>query len=91
MLRKPEILFYTKPHCPLCTKAKRDLNRLARKVPHQLTEIDITQHDSLFSKYRHLIPLGELATSKNQANEVLFTYRVEIKKVEAFLKNQGQK
>ena len=91
MSLEPKILFYTKPNCPLCDKAKNDLKNLARKIPHQLIETDITQNDDLFAKYRHLIPVGELVSSGDHANEVLFSYRVDAKKIAACIKNQAKK
>jgi hypothetical protein len=91
MSLEPKILFYTKPNCPLCDKAKNDLKRLARKIPHQLIETDITQNDDLFAKYRYLIPVGELVSSGDHANEVLFSYRVDAKKIAACIKNQAKK
>ena len=91
MSLEPKILFYTKPNCPLCDKAKNDLKRLARKIPHQLIETDITQNDELFAKYRHLIPGGEFVSSGDHANEVLFSYRVDAKKIAACIKNQAKK
>ena len=91
MSLEPKILFYTKPNCPLCDKAKSDLKSLARKIPHQLIETDITQNDDLFAKYRHLIPAGELVSSGDHANEVLFSYRVDAKKIAACIKNQAKK
>ena len=91
MSLEPKILFYTKPNCPLCDKAKSDLKSLARKIPHQLIETDITQNDDLFAKYRHLIPVGELVSSGDHANEILFSYRVDAKKIAACIKNQAKK
>ena len=91
MSLEPKILFYTKPNCPLCDKAKSDLKSLARKIPYQLIETDITQNDDLFAKYRHLIPVGELVSSGDHANEVLFSYRVDAKKIAACIKNQAKK
>ncbi|MDP6597824.1 MAG: glutaredoxin family protein [Candidatus Poribacteria bacterium] len=88
MSLEPQLLLYTKPNCSLCVKAKADLKRVARKIPFQIQEIDITQDEALFAKYRHLIPVGELASSTSQKREMLFIYRVDPRKLQAQLRKE---
>jgi len=88
MSLEPKLRLYTKPNCSLCVKAKADLKRVARKIPFQLQEIDITRDEALFAKYRHLIPVGELASSTSQKGEMLFIYHVDPKKLQAQLRKE---
>ena len=89
MSLEPQLLLYTKPNCSLCVKAKADLKRVARKVPFQIQEINITQDEALFAKYRHLIPVGELSSSTGQRGEMLFVYRVDPRKLKAQLRKKN--
>ena len=60
------LILYTKAGCGLCSEVKRDLERLQPSFPHRLQEVDITQDDTLFQKYRFTIPvvqIGELELS----------------------------
>jgi glutaredoxin len=57
----PEVVLYTKADCSLCTDAKQMLARLSGRYPHQLVEIDITQDDTLFDRYRYRIPVLVIA------------------------------
>ena len=88
MSLEPQLLLYTKPNCSLCVKAKADLKRVARKIPFPIQEIDITQDEALFAKYRHLIPVGELASSTSEQREMLFIYRVDPRKLQAQLRKE---
>ena len=52
-----QIIFYTKPDCSLCDQVKVLLAQLSGRYPHQLVEMDITQDDALFARYRYRIPV----------------------------------
>ena len=55
-----EITLYTKEGCHLCDTVKADLAALKTTHPHfhyHLREIDITQDDDLFKRYRYTIPV----------------------------------
>lgn len=54
------VLFYTKEGCPLCQEARRMLDRLGRRYPMRVTEVDITSDEALFRRYRDTIPVIEV-------------------------------
>ena len=51
------LTLYSKPECHLCEQAEADLRRLARRYPHQLQTVDITQDPTLFARYGERIPV----------------------------------
>jgi glutaredoxin len=58
------ITLYTKEGCGLCDEVKHELADLAVAYPHQLEEVDITQDQDLFARYRFMIPvvkIGEMS------------------------------
>ncbi|MCA9901927.1 MAG: glutaredoxin family protein [Anaerolineales bacterium] len=54
------VILYTKAGCGLCDEVKHSLNLLQTQSPHQLQEVDITQDDALFQKYRYTIPVVQV-------------------------------
>lgn len=54
------VLLYTKTGCGLCDEVKHSLNLLQSRYPHQLQEVDITQDEVLFEKYRYTIPVVQV-------------------------------
>jgi hypothetical protein len=48
---------FTKPGCHLCETALEDLERLQRRHPHTLLQVDITADPELFQKYGERIPV----------------------------------
>ncbi len=52
-----KVEIYSKPDCPLCEKAKRVLLDVQRRVPFQLTEVNIEEDPSLLERYRFDIPV----------------------------------
>ncbi len=52
-----KVVLYTKADCSLCEDAKALLDRLYGRYPHLLEEIDITQDETLFARYRFQIPV----------------------------------
>jgi glutaredoxin len=51
------LTLYSKPGCHLCEQAEAELRRLARRYPHQLQTVDITQDPRLFERYGERIPV----------------------------------
>lgn len=71
-----QLQFYTKSDCPLCDKAKIELNKVETKLPFiSIEEIDITKNIGLFSKYKLLIPILEMDGKQ------LFTHHINSGKV----------
>ena len=62
-----EVTLYTKPECGLCHDVADALNLLRGRFPHHLVEIDITQDDELFQRYRYVIPVVEIGEQTLQA------------------------
>ncbi|MBK7894779.1 MAG: glutaredoxin family protein [Candidatus Promineifilaceae bacterium] len=54
------VTLYTKMGCGLCDEVKHSLNLLQARYPHQLQEVDITQDEALFEKYRYTIPVVQI-------------------------------
>jgi len=57
MPAKPNVTIFSKPGCCLCDKAKEIALRVQADIPFSLREIDITQDQTLFEKYRDTIPV----------------------------------
>jgi Glutaredoxin-like domain (DUF836) len=51
------LTLYRKPDCHLCEDAETELRRLARRYPHQLETVDITQDAQLLERYGERIPV----------------------------------
>jgi Glutaredoxin-like domain (DUF836) len=51
------LTLYSRPGCHLCEQVETDLRRLARRYPHQLRTVDITQDPLLFEQYGERIPV----------------------------------
>ncbi|MEM7336277.1 MAG: glutaredoxin family protein [Chloroflexota bacterium] len=73
-----QLTLYTKESCSLCDKLKSQLETHQERFPHQLREVDITQDDVLFEKYRFTIPVLQSGDSKIEAP-------IDEQKLEAFL------
>ena len=54
------VTLFTKTGCSLCDKVKESLDALQNSFPHQLQEVDITQDEALFQKYRYTIPVVQI-------------------------------
>ncbi|MDX1687907.1 MAG: glutaredoxin family protein [Candidatus Promineifilaceae bacterium] len=52
-----EVTLYTKDGCHLCEEVAAKLTDLQERYPHHLTEVDITEDDDLFRRYRYAIPV----------------------------------
>jgi glutaredoxin len=55
-----KVVLYTRPACCLCDEARQVLERVRRKHPFALTELDIEQDDALLRRYLERIPVVEL-------------------------------
>lgn len=54
------VTLFTKSGCGLCDEVKHSLELLQSRYPHQLQEVDITQEEALFQKYRYTIPVVQI-------------------------------
>ncbi|MCA9958930.1 MAG: glutaredoxin family protein [Anaerolineales bacterium] len=57
------VTLYTKVGCHLCEDVKAELAALRALYPHELVEVDITQDDALYGRYRYTIPVLHIGTS----------------------------
>jgi glutaredoxin len=73
---------YSKPQCPLCDEAKEVLDRVRRRVPFELREVDITSDPALFQEYQYDIPVVFVNGRK------AFKHHLEAKAVEARLRRE---
>jgi glutaredoxin len=58
------ITLFTKNGCGLCDEVKQDLELLQSKFPHTLQEVDITEDDVLFQRYRFTIPVVRIGKAE---------------------------
>lgn len=56
-MAKLNVVIYSKPGCCLCDKAKAILLKVQAEIPFAMQEIDISQNQVLFEKYKYLIPV----------------------------------
>ncbi|HME90588.1 MAG TPA: glutaredoxin family protein [Myxococcaceae bacterium] len=76
-----KVEIYSKPDCPLCEEAKRVLLEVQRRVPFQLSEVNIEGDASLFQRYRYDIPVIFIDGHKS------FKHRVEARDLERRLQH----
>ena len=55
------IRLYTRPGCHLCEDAAELLERLSRRSPFEVVEVNILDDVDLFERYKHRIPVVEIA------------------------------
>jgi glutaredoxin len=65
------VTLYTRPGCHLCDDARAAIERVRRREPFRLVEIDIESDDALHRTYLERIPVVELD------GEELFEYFVD--------------
>jgi hypothetical protein len=53
----PRLLLYTRAGCHLCEQAVADLERLRRRHPHTLEQVDIDSDPQLSLRYGERIPV----------------------------------
>lgn len=61
------VTLYTKPGCHLCEDVKAELATLRPVYPHELVEVDITQDDAVYGRYRYAIPVLHIGRLELQA------------------------
>lgn len=54
---RPRITLYTKKGCSLCEKAKEIIRKVARDIPLDYEEFDITKDQAIYEKYKWFIPV----------------------------------
>ena len=77
-----EITLYTKDNCSLCLKAKRVLLDFQQRHSFRLVEVDITNDEKLYERYKHDIPV---VTWKGGE---IFRHCIEPNAFEVFLKER---
>jgi glutaredoxin len=56
-----QVILYSRPGCHLCEEAAELLERLARRIPIQVVEMNILDDIDLFERYKHSIPVVVIA------------------------------
>ena len=56
-----QITLYTRPGCHLCDDAAELLERLAKRIPLAIAEVNILSDVGLFERYKHSIPVVAIA------------------------------
>ncbi len=51
------IEIYSKPDCSLCEKAKQIILQVQKRIPFELTEVNIEEDRTLFEKFQYDIPV----------------------------------
>lgn len=64
------LTIFSGPGCSLCDKAKLLVERVARDVPLEIEEVDISQDPELFERYRYAIPVIALDGREVMAGKV---------------------
>ena len=52
-----QVTLYGKPGCQLCEEAREVVDRVRRRRPFELEEVDITRDPTLEARYRERIPV----------------------------------
>lgn len=55
-----QVIFYTKPDCPLCDKARAILDSINDIMPFDWDSLDISENPVLFDQYCFDIPVLEI-------------------------------
>jgi glutaredoxin len=55
-----QVILYSRPGCHLCEDAAELLERLARRIPIAIVEINILGDADLYERYKHSIPVVTL-------------------------------
>ncbi|GAC1321090.1 MAG: glutaredoxin family protein [Chloroflexota bacterium] len=63
--RRKHVTLYGKPGCHLCEDARALLERLQRRFPMDILEIDITTDPKLFRTYDVRIPVIDVESSSS--------------------------
>ena len=74
----------TRPGCHLCDDVKMELGQLQADYPHQLVEVDITEDEELYNRYRFTIPVVQIESVELAApittSDLLLTLRTAARK-----------
>ena len=54
------VTLYTRTECSLCDKAKEDLAKIQKKIPHRLVEVDVDSDPALQKAYGEQVPVIEV-------------------------------
>jgi glutaredoxin len=73
------VTLYSRPGCHLCEEARAVLERVQRRAPFAIDEIDITHDDALHARYLERIPVVVLD------GEELFEFFVDEDSLERFI------
>jgi glutaredoxin len=79
MVDRPVVTLYSRPGCHLCDEARAVLQRMQKRTPFALDEVDISADDGLHGRYLERIPVVALD------GEELFDYHVDEAALEARL------
>jgi len=77
------VTLYSRPGCHLCDDARTALERVRRRQPFDLVEVDIERDDALHRAYLERIPVVEVD------GEELFEYFVDEATLAARLRDQA--
>jgi glutaredoxin len=78
-----KVEIYSKADCGLCDEAKAALLRVQKRVPFELTEVDIQARPELYERYRYDIPVIWVN------GRMVCRHRVDEKAFEARLKQES--
>lgn len=67
-----DVIFYTRPVCPLCEEAKLMLQLVQEDIPFNLIERNIEEKDEWTEKYGLMIPVVEVDGEIVQYGQVDF-------------------
>ena len=81
--RLPLVKFYTKEECSLCETALTVILRVGKSIDFELNILDITQDDSLMTRFKTEIPVVEID------GDIAFKHRVNEKEFIRLLKSSA--
>lgn len=68
--RKIELIFYTKPNCPLCEEAEEILEEMKDLFGFSISKVNIMKNMNTYEKYRHKIPVIEFADNHSLSGKI---------------------
>ncbi|HEY7167916.1 MAG TPA: glutaredoxin family protein [Candidatus Binatia bacterium] len=77
---KPELLLYSRKHCCLCDEMKRVISAVAKRIPLNVSEVDVDSSPDLIQAYGNDVPV--LFINRRKA----FKHRASEKELERKLK-----
>jgi len=79
-----QIIFYTKPNCPLCEEAGELLEEMRCHFDFSVLKIDITKEMDTYEKFKHRIPVLRLGDRWDLSGKI--RGKELRRKIRAFLK-----